>query len=354
MPSTDDPRATRLAELESRIWAIANDVPPESADEVSEFSARAHRAIVRGEFGQEPSELRLRLHGGGVQGHKVPADQAGAILRQTQLLVRWIGARLRSLGDGKQLAARPGDRLAIAEATRLFLQPQLGAGSLVFDLVAQHAAPEDADQEGLLEPEGYTNTLLDRSLQELLSIVVSSEADSPESLGDLSEYVSRMGPRVASQLKRLAQHVTEDEINLDMRWTNAAGQRRAANLGRRGALAIKDAVDRNKVKVDEVHLTGLLETASTGKDQVRIETADEAFKMDVEEEVGVTLGQWLHREVTARVERRVTWHDSGKETRAYKLLGIVAEPRLDDDPLDDGSEDAVRPLPDEPDDQPPY
>lgn len=343
MTSPGDARADRLRQLEASILERSPEETPGSAEELSEFSTRAHRAILDGSFGSEPTELRLRLHGEGVQGHRVPADQAGALIRQTQLLVRWIGARLRNLGDDKQLAANVGDRFGIVEATRLYLQPQFGAGSLIFDLVGdERTQVEDEPQGKLIDGEEQRETLLDRSLQELLSIVTSSETDSPEALGELSGYVSRMGPRVASQLKRLATHVTDDEIDIDLRWSSAGGRRRRASLNRRGALAIRDAVDRNKVRTDEITLTGLLETASTGKDKVRIDTPDDSFKMDVDEDLGVTLGRWLHREVTARLERRTTWHDSGKETVDYKLLAVAAEPRMDED---DGSEDTARSLP---------
>src|SRR3954451_9045225 len=102
MTSPDDTQEARLAELEDRILGAAADEPVETADGIAERSSKAHRAIVRGNFGHEPTELRVRLHGEGVQDHRVPADQAGALLRQTQLVVRWIGARLRSEGDEKQ------------------------------------------------------------------------------------------------------------------------------------------------------------------------------------------------------------------------------------------------------------
>lgn len=346
MTSPADARAERLRQLEASILERSPQEAPAGPEELSEFSARAHRAIIAGSWGNEPTELRVRLHGDGVHGHRVPADQAGALIRQTQLLVRWIGSRLRSLGDDKQLAASAGDRLGIVEVTQLFLQPQFGAGSLIFDLVAvERSEPDDHPQGKLIDGNEQRDTLLDRSLQELLNIVTSSQADSPEALGELTGYVARMGPRVASQLKQLATHVTDDEIDIDLRWSGGGGRRRSANLSRRGALAIKDAVDRNKVKTDEITLTGLLETASTGKDQVRIDSPAESFKMDVDEELGITLGRFLHQEVTARVERTITWHNSGKESRSYKLLAIRAEAQMVGGV--DVSEDAVRPLPDE-------
>ncbi len=346
MSSPAEARTERLRQLEATILASAPEAPSESAAELSEMSARAHRAIVQGSYGNEPTELRVRLHGNGVLGHQVPADQAGALLKQTQLVVRWIGARLRNLSDEKQLPAKRGDRLAVKDATRLFLRPQFGAGSLIIDLVGtDHSARDDDDRQGqVVDGASQVDALLDRALLELLAIVDSSEADSPEALGELSDYVARMGPRVASQLKQLSTHVTDEEINIELRWRSPRGSQKRSNLTRRGALAIKDAVDRNKVRTDEVHITGMLETVSTGKDQVRIETPAEPFKMDVDADLGVTLGNLLHREVTARVERTTTWHSSGKETKDYKLLGVVAEPRLDED--DDGSEDYVRPTPD--------
>lgn len=348
MSSPAEARADRLRALEASILEGTSDESPDSPAEVSEISARAHRAIVRGTYGNEPTELRVRLHGDGVVGHQVPADQAGALLRQTQLVVRWIGARLRTLADEKQMPAKKGERLAVKDATRLFLQPQFGAGSLIFDLVgADHAAGEGDDDQGqVVDGASHVDALIDRALLELLSIVDSSEADSPEALGELSNYVARMGPRVASQLKQLSTHVTEDEINIELRWRSPRGSQKRSNLTRRGALAIKDAVDRNKVRTDEIFITGMLETVSTGKDQVRIETPEEPFKMDVDAELGVTLGNLLHREVTARVERKTIWHNSGRETMDYWLLAVTEEPRLD--AHDDGSEEYVRPTPELP------
>jgi hypothetical protein len=328
MPSQRESRTERLAELERRILAQSTEAV-DSLAELSERSMRSHQAIVRGDFGSEPTQLRMRLHGEGVKGHQVAADQAGALLRQTQLAVRWIGARLRTLGDEKQLEAKAGDRMGIAAATRLFIQPQFGAGSLIFELVGEERPPDGA-QAAIAEPVALDDTLLDRSVQQLIAIIASSEADTPESLGALSGQVARMGPRVASQLKRLAEHVTDDEINIDLRWRGSAGRTRSANLGRRGALAIKDAVERNRVKEDEIVLTGLLETVSTGKDQVRIDTPNETFKMDVDEALGVTLGGLLHREVTARLARRIVWHQTGKETTSYRLLAVEVEGELGD------------------------
>lgn len=347
MTSSDESRAARLRLLEASILESAPDAT-DSASELSELSAKAHRAIVQGTFGEEPTELRVRLHGAGVTGHQVPADQAGAVLRQTQLVVRWIGARLRTIADESGLigSGERADRVGIKEATRLYLRPQFGAGSLIFELVgSEDLQPEDHGQDPLMETSAQVNTILDRALVELLSIVSSAESDSPEALGELSSYVARLGPRVASQLKALSTRVTDDEIDIEMRWRSPRGTQKRADLTRRGALAIKDAVDRNKVKRDEIYVVGMLETVSAGKDKIRIETNGEVFKMDVDADLGATLGSLLHREVTARVERTITWHDSGKSTPAYRLLAVAAEPRLDED--DDGSEAYVTPAPEE-------
>ncbi len=325
MPTTDDFRQERLAELEAAVLAHAaeRDEPPASAEELTELSARAHQSLLNGTFMQRRTELRVRLHGDGVSGHLVPSDQAGSLLKRTQLLVRWIGARLRSTEDVNPIGN--GKDVGIVDATRLFLTPQFGAGSLVFDLVASEPRPDEQPPlDGLPAPA----SVLDRSLEQLLGIIASSETDSGQDLGELSAYVSRMGPRVASQLKALAEEVTDNQIDLDLRWTGTDGRRRRADLGRRGALAIKDAVERNRVKINEMTLAGLLETASTGKDHVRIDTATGSYKMAVDPELGVTLGRWLHQEVVARVEQTITWHNSGKETKRYKLLAISAPEEL--------------------------
>ena len=311
----DTAREARLAALREQILADAPE-PEDSLDELSRRSVVAHGRDVSGSADPLPTEVRVRLHGAGVIGHLVALDHAGTLLNDLQMTVSWIGARLRSISDASAVMPGRSDRRGVREATKLFLQPQLGAGSLIFHLVGAPPPPSDPQQLPL-----HGDSMLDDSLKELLDILGNAQDDKGDDMGDLTSSVRRMGSRVASALDRLADTVVKREIDLDVAWRSPQGRRSSAKLRRRGALALKDAVKRNREKTELIDLVGLLETASVGKDPVRIETPDGGvFKLRVDAELGARLGRLLHQMVAARAEQTTTWHDSGKETRRYTLL----------------------------------
>jgi hypothetical protein len=128
---------------------------------------------------------------------------------------------------------------------------------------------------------------------------------------------------VGSKLNMLAEYAVESEIELDLGHRSPTGGRHSVILKRRGAEAIKEAVERNRQRTETETITGVLHTVSDGADKLRMTLDDEVtqLRMDVEPVVGLHLGAMLGQRVVAEVETTIKWKlASGKERRSYELL----------------------------------
>lgn len=329
MPSTDEARAARLAEARKRILNGA-PAPFESLEELTRTSQRLHAREALGFRGAEPTEVVIRLHGGGVPGHKVAVEHVTPLLEEIQRAIKWIGSSIRREFDEKNIvpatgSAGPRKKTSIGDATRLYLQPQFGAGSLIFHLTADDPGePEDDAAVG-----GPQESLLDRSAQRLLDVLSTAQEDTGEDLSALTVSVRQMGARAAAAVGRVAESVVKNEIDIDLTWSSAVGSRQTARLRRRGALAIQDAVQRNRVQTRSIDLVGVLETASVGKDLIRVVASDgRDYRLSVAPELGRRLGPLLNQRVAVRAEETTVWKNGGNEDRKYALVAIDAEPQL--------------------------
>lgn len=329
MPSTDEGRPARLAAARERILQDAPE-PFESLEELARRSQRAHARDVLGDTSPEPTEVVVRLHGEGVHGHKVAVEHATPLLEELQKAIKWIGSSIRRELDEKHIAAVKASgvtrkKTSIADATRLYLVPQFGAGSLIFHLTADVAAGQ-ADEGADVGPQ---ESLLDRSVQKLITVVNEAQDDDGEDVGALTVSVRQMGSRAAAAVGRVAEKVVKHEIDIDLTWSSAVGTRRTARLRRRGALAIQDAVQRNRVQKKMVELVGSLETASVGKDLIRVIASDgKDYRMTVDPDLGRSLGPLLSQRVVVRAEETTIWKNGGNEEHKYSLLAIEPESRL--------------------------
>lgn len=329
MPSIDDAREARLAAARDRILQDAPE-PFESLEELARRSQRAHARDVLGDTSPDPTEVVVRLHGDGVHGHKVAVEHATPLLEEFQKAIKWIGSSIRRELDEKHIAAPKGSsrskqkKASIGDATRLFLQPQFGAGSLIFHLTADAPATDDGGAE--LGPQ---ESLLDRSVQRLIAVVVEAQEDRGDDMSALTVSVRQMGSRAAAAVGRMAENVVKHEIDIDLTWSNAVGTRRTARLRRRGALAIQDAVQRNRVQKETIEVAGVLETASVGKDLIRVVGGDgKDYRMSVDAELGRRLGPLLSQRVVVRAEETTIWKNGGNEEHKYTLLAIEPESAL--------------------------
>lgn len=328
MPTRDE----RLAAARERVLEAATDrTPIETASELSRESVRANARDTSGVDAAASTEVSIRMHGKGVVGNRVPVAQAAPILRDLQMAVTWIGSRLRQVSDERAVKSPEPERPGIRRATQLYLEPQFGAGSIVFHLTSSAASEDEPNlltDSDLAALEG----VLDESVERLLGILTVAEGDAGQDIGELTAEIRRMGALVASSLDRIATGMTQNELDLDVGWTSVRGRRAVAKIGRRGALAIHDAVQASRTETGTIELVGVLETASTGKDLIRIETpSGDDYRMTVSHELGDTLGPLLGKAISARAEETVIRHESGQVTRTYRLLDAIEVEELPED-----------------------
>lgn len=307
-----------LAAIRERIYASA----PDPTDDAYEFMRASFRAAAQGmgrDVPPEPPEVRVRLHGVGVVGHEVPVSAAADILDALQEAVTAVGKALRRTKAAPLPRDSGGRRLPISEVTELRLRADVAPGSVMFFLAGRQE-PISGDE---LPGTTASDTFLDRTLREFLSVVDAASADSTQSLGALSERIRSLGAEAAGRIDRLARRALDSDIDVDLAWRNPAGSRVRADLARRAALALRDAVDANRVQQLEETITGILRTVSDGSDKLRLDRSDtgKAVRLKVHPDIGLTLGNLLGHIVQVEAEVRIVWHlNTGTEERSYTLI----------------------------------
>lgn len=316
--SDDFPSPPSVEDLRRRILVEA----PPPADDIADFmvlKSEARRIMEQDRIIPRGSQLRVRLAGMGVPGNDVPVHLAAQLLDALQGAITAVGSFVHKSDNVKTPKhADTGKRLGIKKATELRLSPTIGAGSVVFFL--EGAAEKLRDDE--LIPV-RANSLVDAAVVELFAILEKAESDSEDHIGELTDELKRLGAMAGSKLNTLAECAIESEIDLDLGHRSPSGDRHAVILKRRGAEAIKEAVERNRQRTEPETLTGVLHTVSDGADKLRMTLDDDVtqLRMDVEPAVGLHLGAMLGQRVVAEVITTIKWKlASGKERRSYELL----------------------------------
>jgi hypothetical protein len=263
-------------------------------------------------------EVAVRLHGPGVAGHEIPVREATGILASLQEAISSIGQALRH-----ETTTRGAIQTRIQRATELLLSPVLTNGSVVFHLTA---AGEQVSGDEAAELTG-TDTLVDDAMSELFAVFEQSDAKQLDSAA-LARDLRRLGPRTAKHLSDLVKQVTNDLIDVDLSWRSPRGRRREASLQRQAALALGQAIDRNKVEVRRVHLTGLLATVSSIAKADLVTDGGVRIKMSVDDDAAPGLKPFYNERVLVQLEQTTVWSTStGKEKQTFSLVDIrLAEP----------------------------
>ncbi|MGW4947206.1 hypothetical protein ACWEOZ_37100 [Actinoplanes sp. NPDC004185] len=316
------PEAIDLSLVRSRILETAPE-PAEQSVDFARLTGEARWAIEHGELPPQRPEVRVRLFGDGVHGHTIAVHTAMQLLDSFQGAVTAVGSAMRRLTDARPSAGPDGKPIGIKKLTELKMNSNIGAGSVVFFL--EGSAPPPLAQDGLVQT--ASDGFVDEALRSLLRVLETAQEDDPDDPSQLVEQMQRFGVQVASKLDALAEQAINNGIDVDLGLRSTGGRRAQAVLGRRGAAAIRYAVERNKTRSIQETILGRLRTVSDGADKIRVTLDDDItqIKMGVEPDVGVTLGPLLGRRVVAEVETTITWKlATGKERRTYKLL--TAEP----------------------------
>lgn len=309
-----------IGALRARILEGAPD-PAEDASELGRNSRKALR-LSMGEVVREVPEVRVRLHGAGVSGHSVPVHEASKVLDALQGVVTTIGKATRR----QARVQADGPASDVAAVTQLSLSADVAPGSVVFLLTGPESHSTEHNDE----------TLLDQALRELFHLLDDAAGDDAQSLGRLTEDLQRLGVRVGQNLNNLITTSLDSDIDLDLGWRTAAGKRRRAALSRRGALALRDALDRSRETTGLTTLVGRLKTVSDGSDKLRLQLDDGShIRLGVTAEDGATLGGLHLKPVAVTAEVTTTWSlATGQERKQYRFVSaeVIEQAEL---PLND-------------------
>ncbi|MFJ2648294.1 hypothetical protein ACIO1C_16350 [Streptomyces sp. NPDC087420] len=309
----------RAAALRARLSKAKLPTPPQASGELGRASIHAMLA----EAGLKPREvdprLDVRLHGRAIGGHEVPVRQATSILGSLQDVVSACGQAV-----ARKITAAGSMPGAILRATELRMSPALGFGSVVFHLGGASEVVTGDEFPGTTG----TETLLDRVFGELFAVLdFVAKNQIPDSV--TVEHLRKLGPRFAKHLNELAKEVMDSEIDIDLAWRSSSSSA-DSTLKRPGALALKDAIERNREEVSSEYFQGVLSTVSMLVRPQLVMFDGRRIDMAVDVQVAANLGMYYNRQVAVEVEQRRLWSiATERETLSYKLLHIeLAEPEL--------------------------
>lgn len=301
----------RAAALKARLVKANLDAPRDST-ELASISTQAMLRDAGYPLVEEEPQLDVRLHGRAIPGHEVPVREATSILGAIQETVSACGQAV-----AKKVTSAGSIHAAILRATELRFSPALGFGSVVFHL---GGSSEQVTGDELPEMTG-TETLLDQVFRTLFKIIDTAQRDDL-SKASPTEDLRLLGPRTISHLNDLVKEITESEIDVDFAWRSRAEQSKAT-LGRRGALALRDAIERTKEEVTTQRIRGILSTVSTLVHPQLLADDGRKINLSVTPESAAHLGAYYNRRVEVQVEQTRNWSiTTGRETYAYRLIKI--------------------------------
>jgi hypothetical protein len=316
----------RARAIRERIASIA----PQPAEYPEDFQRSARDAQIfaaTGKFPIHSSALRVRLFGAGVINHDVPVNTATAVLAALQGAVTATGEAVRRQGA---LPSKSADAQRVtADATELYLSPEIAPGSVVFFLETKDARSQDNIVAVDVE------SLLDVATDRLFALLSLADSGDVAERSELETELRELGSRAASKVASLATAAIENEVELDLSLQTPIGRRSSGHLTARGSFALQRAFSQASDRVERTRLMGRLRTVSDGKDKLRMTVeALGDIRLVAEPNVGANLGNLLGQRIAADVEVTVKWTPAtGRERRTYRMLGAEAapEPSLEDD-----------------------
>lgn len=309
-------------------YALDEGMSPASAPaEGARLVGLAREALVTGSVPARRTELFVRFAGVGVRDNRMPVARATELLERIQEAVTAIGsAEMKRAGVTR--IRRAGKAIGRREAMTLLMTPDVMPGSLVFRL----EAPDDADSidahQSKLTGTDHVDGVLDAAMGSLMNLIRAAEEDSSEDVGSLAEKMRPFGSIATSKLSQLAEQSQRADVEVDLGLWSRGGSRRREVLRARGARALRDAAERNKVRTSIEVFEGVLRTVSDGADKWRLELpSGDDLTLTVDEVDATAAGALLLKRVRATVEVRTTWIlASGKERRDFQLVSVKPAP----------------------------
>ncbi len=282
----------------------------------------AHQSIEaslsQGHIVPETPRASIRLTGTATNANSIPVSLGATFLGRLQELVTAVGSSLR---DKKGTRGRYTEE--VRSQTELRMIPQLTPGSIVFWITVQ---PQTTEGPPALLPR---RSLATESVDKILSVARFAMLEEVQS-DNLVQELQGLGPRVARHLLRLSDTLIEADLEMQVSWTDPGQGIIQGELTHPAAVRMRDAISSNRVDVDIVQLTGILQTVSRIRDiDLLLDTGRTLRLSIVDDDLRRRLGAYYDRRVVVTAEESIRILGSGEERTSYNVVDIAG----DDDPF---------------------
>lgn len=254
--------------------------------------------------------MSARFTGASTHAHELAVRPATRALLALQESVSAIGAALMDQQtNAGQISA------SIRHATELKMSPHVAPGSVVFTL--GHGTEE---QDGLIANNG--RPLLDESfgvLLDLLDLLGPSNSD----LEAVPNQLRRLGPRAAKHLFDLSAVLVDEDLGLDLGWSDREGGHRSAKVSPGGAGYLRNLAKKAVSTEVPVTFEGVLHTVSLDKQKLQLDSGDR-IAMSASDDLQRSLVGFFNKRVRVTATETMTVNlSSGKETHRYEMRSVA-------------------------------
>lgn len=299
--------ARATSPLPAPTWSEPGDLGRMSIDAMVEQRSDARDQSSRG---------AVRLSGAGVVGHSAPLEEVGKVAMHWQRCVTAVGAALEGTKTSFGQIPR-----TVTQRTQLALQAAPGPGSIVLDLEPTADPTIEAYPGGQTQIFEAPRPLADRAAEALIELLASAASVGPDG-DEFGLEILKLGPRVASHLRRLADVLDKGHFDLDVSWAEPKHATRRAHVSAGRAGWLRDFVAGRALDGQETEMAGVVRTVSDIA-KWSIETAAglrsvDARALDAEVIRETHVGQFIKMVVLVRVTER----PDGSTSTTYDALEV--------------------------------
>lgn len=246
------------------------------------------------------TSVRLRFHGKGVQGHNLPGDSGGTLIRAFSEAAKAMAAQL----------GLP------ATAGTLFISPTVLPGSAILELFSEESSGVPVDADG--EPVDTDS-----------DVVIGNLFDALEAANDKSASTAdtfTLDPKLGVPLFELSRNLIDSEIDMDVEWSKARGAVKSIALDRKRARLIRDHLDRDVEKSITVTEEGTLTDVSV-EGWLTLKVGTRRYRIKTSTVSRETLRSLWAKPVLAKWRETTHHHPSrGTSRTTRKLLSVTPAP----------------------------
>ena len=148
--------------------------------------------------------------GAGVVGHSAPLDDVGAVATSWQRCITAVGASLEGVRTSFGQIPRE-----VVQRTRLTLTAAPSTGSIQLDLAPEANPLRETSKDGQMVVYDTPRPIADLASETLIALLDQAARTGPDG-DDLGDVIRRLGPRVASHVRRLADVLDKAHFDLDV------------------------------------------------------------------------------------------------------------------------------------------